>query len=107
MNGFGFRAVKQDGRYRAEYRLAHWAGHRAIRSDDGELILFGHPTDATIAAANALVVALNGRSEFWRGGSRDQARENAERYFRQTGTGDGEGKDQGAEAGQAEEIRAA
>ena len=67
--------------YRAEYRLAHWSGHRIVRDSDGEPVPFSHPSDAAIAAATALVQALNSKPAFWRGGSRDDAREKAEQLF--------------------------
>lgn len=72
--------------YRAEYRLAHWSGHRIVRDSDGEPVPFSHPSDAAIAAA-ALVQALNSKPAFWRGGSRDDAREAAEKFFARAADG--------------------
>lgn len=81
MNQFAFRYVRDGLSYRAEYRLAHWSGHRIVRDSDGEPVPFSHPSDAAIAAATALVQALNSKPAFWRGGSRNDAREKAEQFF--------------------------
>lgn len=82
MNSFGFRYVRQDGLYRAEYRLAHWAGHRVVRGDDGEPILYAHASDAGLRAATELVKALNGNSTFWSGKTGNEARAAAELLFK-------------------------
>ncbi len=82
MNMFGIRYVKVDGRYRGEYRLAHWSGYRSVLNSNDETMLFAHATDAYQAATTALLGALNGNLAYWRGPNRDDARQAAEAVFR-------------------------
>ncbi len=81
MNSFSFRHTREGIRYRGEFRLAHWAGYKTVMDGGGEPILFAHPADAAIAAANELVQALNGNPTFWSGSSSTEARDAAERLF--------------------------
>jgi hypothetical protein len=76
--------------YRAEYRLAHWSGFRVVRDSAGDPIPYTHPIDAALSAANALVGELNGNIAFWRGPSRDDAREAAEKIFTRADDGKAE-----------------
>ena len=68
-------------RYQGEYRLAHWAGFKAVMSEAGEPIMFADPSEAEIAAAQELVSVLNGNSAFWHGPSINDARQAAEKLF--------------------------
>lgn len=81
VNSFSFRYRRNGTRYQGEYRLAHWAGFKAVMSETGEPIMFTDPHEAKIAAAQELVSALNGNSAFWRGGQNNDARQAAEQLF--------------------------
>lgn len=76
--------------YRAEYRLAHWSGHKIVRGIDGEPMEFRNPTDAALKAAAELVSELNGNAAFWRGPDGGEARSAAEKLFTRKADGEDE-----------------
>lgn len=78
--------------YHAEYRLAHWSGHRVVRDSKGKPMEFRNPMDAALKAAQELVEALNGTPAFWTGKTGNEARAAAEAHFTRTTDG-GEGKE--------------
>ncbi len=90
MNAFAIRYFKEDGRYRGEYRLAHWSGFRTVLDGNDETMLFAHPSDAFQAATAEFLKLLNSDTRYWRGPCSDEAKERAEKLFR--GTGNGESK---------------
>lgn len=90
MNCFSIRTVKEGGRYRGEYRLSHWSGHKAVMDGDGEPILFAFPSDAHMAATNEFLEHLNSKPAFWRGPSSSDAIEAAERLFTRKADGESE-----------------
>lgn len=108
MNKFAFRYVKSEGQFQAEYRLAHWSGHRVVRHENGQPKIFSHPLDAAVCAANELVSALNGNAAFWQGKTGNEARLAAERLFsRDTRTIDDQGQNESATPRAPEEARSA
>ena len=81
MNTFLIRFSREGTRYRGEYRLAHWAGCKAVMDEKGEAILFAHPMDAHVAATNEFLRLLNGVPAYTGLMTNDSAKAAAESYF--------------------------
>lgn len=82
MNSFAIRYVRKGLRYAGEFRLAHWSGPKTVRDHTGQEILFAHPMDAFMAAANEFLRHLNGQPAFTGLMNETSAREAAEALFK-------------------------
>lgn len=92
MNAFDIRYVKEQGMFRGEFRLSHWAGYKAVMDSDGDPQMFAHPLDAHKAATNEFLRLLNSVPAYTGIMSNDSARKAAEAYFRGKKNGESEAK---------------